>query len=136
MSPKKINAADVSKSDYRDYRSKGMQFFNVMKICLQDEEWDAVLLNGVHAAISLSDAVTVFKLGKRATGRSHQDATILLNQAVSQDDEGRKNSGRLGEILNYKHVAEYEPRRSTQREAHDFAKLVERFIDWAQKCLP
>lgn len=136
MAPKKINTADVSKGDYRDYRSKGLEFFGVMKICLQDREWDAVLLNGVHAAISLSDAVTVFKLGKRSTGRSHQDAMILLSQAVAQNEEDRKNAGRLGDILNYKHTAEYESRRSTEREAHDFAKLVERFIGWAQKRLP
>lgn len=132
---KKINTADVSRGEYRDYRSKGLQFFNVMKICLQDREWDAVLLNGVHAAISLSDAITTFKLGKRSTAKSHRDAVILLSQAVAQSVEGGRNADRLGEILNCKHSAEYESRRSTEREARDFAKLVERFAEWAQKCL-
>lgn len=133
---KQTNTTEVLKREYRSYRDKSMQFFGVMKTCLQDNEWDAVLLNGVHATISMADSITVFLLGKRSIGKSHHDSTLLLNQAVSASPEGRRNADRVAQILNYKHTAEYESQRSTEREANDFAKIVERFIDWGQKQLP
>jgi len=136
MAARKINTVDVPKTDYRNFRDKGLQFFQVMKSCLQDGDWDAVLLNGVHAAITLSDAVTAFSLGKRSSSKSHLDASSLLGQAVSQDEEGRRNADRLAQILNWKHDAEYEPKRATEAEAYDFAKIVERFVDWVRGELP
>ena len=135
MVAKKLNSVQVPKVEYGNYRDKGLQFFNVMKSCLQDGDWDAVLLNGVHASISLSDAITVFALGQRSSSRSHLDAAGLLGQAVSQDPEGRRNADRLAQILNWKHDAEYEPKRASEREAYDFAKIVERFMEWARSKL-
>jgi HEPN domain-containing protein len=136
MTAKQISFVDVPKAEYRNFRDKGLQFFSVMKSCLQDGDWDAVLLNGVHAAISLSDAMTVFVLGRRSSGKSHLDASGLLSQAVSQESEGRRNADRLAQILNWKHDAEYEPKRASEREAYDFAKIVERFVEWVRTKLP
>lgn len=135
MVASKITTTDVSKNEYTEYQKKGRQFFNVMKICLQDGEWDAVLLNGVHAAISLADALAIFRLGKRSTSKAHQDAAGLLSQALPSE-EGRKNAARLAEILNYKHPVEYEARRFTEDEARRFAQKVERLILWIEKQLP
>ena len=136
MAAKKRDTVDIPKSEYKNYREKGLEFFNVMKSCLQDEDWDAVVLNGVHASISLSDALTVFRLGKRSSSQLHLDASGLLSQAVEHDSEGRRNADRLAQILNWKHGAEYEPKRATEREAHDFAKIVERFVEWVRMKLP
>jgi|GEM_PF-1272323 len=133
---KQINTTEVFKIEYRDYRDKSIQLFGVMKTCLQDEAWDAVLINGVHAARNMADAITVFLLGKRSISKFHYDSALLLNQAVSTNPEGRRNADRLAQIMNYKHTAEYESQRSTEREANDFAKIVERFIDWGRKQLP
>lgn len=136
MVARKIITVEVAKSEFRNFRDKGVQFFQVMKTCLQDGDWDAVLLNGVHAAICLSDAVTTLCLGKRSSSKSHFDASTLLGQAVSQDEEGRRNADRLAQILNWKHDAEYEPKRATESEAYDFSKIVERFMEWARIKLP
>lgn len=136
MTPKKISTANVPKGEFKNYRDKGKQFANVMRGCLQQGDWDAAILNGVHAAICLADAVTVFLIGKRSTAKSHQDAAFLLSQATGQDEEGRKQAGRLAQILNWKHNAEYEPTRASENEARDFEKIVTRFIQWAEKRLP
>ena len=136
MAPKKLSTAEVPKGEYKNYREKGKQFAGVMKNCLQQEDWDAVILNGVHASICLADAVTVFLIGKRSTGKSHQDAAFLLSQAAGQDEEGRRQADRLAQILNWKHEAEYEPTRASQNEARDFEKIVTRFMQWAATRLP
>ncbi|MBI3541346.1 MAG: hypothetical protein HY073_04335 [Deltaproteobacteria bacterium] len=133
---KLIETVTVPNREFTDYREKGLQFFRVMKTCLQDSEWDAVFLNGVHAAITLSDALAVFRLGKRSKGKSHQDATVLLGQIVSQEEEGKRYAARLSAILNWKNEAEYDSRRFTEQEAYRFAQSVERFMEWIQKQLP
>lgn len=132
---KKIKTTEVSKSDYKNYRGKGLELFSVMRMCLEDRQWDAVLVNGIHSVISLNDALCVFKLGKRSTSQSHQDAAILLGQACPEE-EGRKNTRRLSEILNEKNEIEYLPKRFTEKEARSFSTKIERFVNWAEKQLP
>ncbi len=131
---KQISTKSIQKNEYKNYQDKGKQFFDVMLICLQDGEWDAVLLNGIHACISFNDAITTLYLGKRSSGKAHQDCAHLLLQALSST-EAKRNADRLIEIINLKNLVEYEPRRFTQDAAHDFAKKVERFTSWAQTVL-
>lgn len=136
MAPKKIAAVNVERGQHVDYLKKALQFFNVMKMCLQDGEWDAVLLNGIHASISINDALTIFRLGKRSSGKSHQEATILLSQVVAGQEEGKKNVSRLSQILDAKNAVEYESRCFSEKEARHLAQQVERFVEWAQRQLP
>lgn len=91
MAARQLSTVDVPKGEYKNYREKGLQFFNVMKSCLQEGDWDAVVLNGVHTSISLSDALTVVRLGTRSSGKSHLDAAGLLSQAMAGDPEGRRD---------------------------------------------
>lgn len=132
---KQIPTRPVAKSEYKNYRDKGVQFFHVMQICLEDGEWDAALLNGVHACISFNDAITTWHLGKTSSGKSHQDSIHLLSQAISSAD-GKRNSTRLAEIINFKNLVEYEPRRFTETDARNFEKKVERFVEWVRTQLP
>lgn len=132
---KHINTTLVPISRFTEYRDKGRQFLRVMRMCQQDQEWDAAMVNGVHAAISMNDALCVFRLGKRSNGPSHQDAVRLLQQ-TSSTDKIQKNAQRLSDILNWKQVAEYTPRRISRSEAGKFAQQVERFFEWAESQLP
>src|SRR3989338_1665236 len=132
---KTVKTTAVSKNNYKSYQEKSDQFFNVMNTCLSDREWDAVLLNGVHAAISINDALCVFRLGLRSTSKMHQDSVRLLIQADPTSD-GKKNATRLADILNQKHEIEYEPRRFKESEARQFAEKVARFKNCAEKHIP
>src|SRR3989338_9739764 len=130
-----VKTTMVPKSDYKSFQEKANQFFNVMNMCLNDREWDAVLLNGVHSAITINDALCVFRLGLRSTSKMHQDSVRLLIQADPTSD-GKKNATRLADILNQKHEIEYEPRRFKESEARQFAEKVARFKNWAEKHIP
>ena len=90
----------------------------------------------LDASISMNDALTSFRLGKRSSSKSHQDATTLLSQVVSGQEEGKKNVARLSQILDSKNAVEYESRRFSEREARYFSQQVERFVEWAEKQLP
>lgn len=136
MAARKLSTTEVSKNEHKNFRDKARQFFDVMQACLRDHEWDAVFLSGVHAAISMTDALTVFRSGQRSTGQSHHDVSDLLEQTWQDAKDISQQCSRLGNILNWKHAAEYEPRRLTEKEARQFAQSVERYIEWAQKQLP
>lgn len=131
-----IKTTNLPQTEHSSYKAKARQFFNVMKMCLADKEWDAVLLNGVHAAISMNDALCIFLSGKRSISKMHQDAVKLLMQVSPHSEESKKNAHRLADILNLKHHVEYEPRRFAEKEARDFSNKVERFFSWVEKQIP
>lgn len=136
MTPKKIKTTQVQKSEYSDFLNKAKQFYDVMVSCLQNEEWDAVVLQGVHASISATDALLCFKVQIKSISKNHQDVTRLLKESMPSNEDVKKNADRLSQILNFKHAAEYESKRFTEREAYDFVKFVERYFQWIEKELP
>lgn len=136
MMTKKLKTIEADRTDCRIYQKKASGFFNVMNMCLQDNEWDSVLLNGVHAALSMNDALCVYFLGKRSSGKSHNDAIFLLGQIEQHSSEVRKNANRLSDILGEKNKIAYEPVVYGEKDAKDFALTVERFFSWAESILP
>jgi len=80
MNARKIKSVTLPKSDAFSYLKKAKQFFHVMQFCTLDEEWDAAILNGVHAAISITDAILVQRAGIHSISQRHEDAAILLQQ--------------------------------------------------------
>lgn len=136
MVARKIQTAFVPKAHYADYLGKARQFQGVMLMSLEDQEWDSVLLLGVHAAISATDALLVFHAGRRSISQAHRDAVTLLLQSLPDREDVRQNANRLSLLLNEKHAVEYEPRRFTEKEALEFSKKVERYFDWVLKQLP
>lgn len=136
MAARKISAAQIPRNSYKDYLEKAEGFYSTMNICLQDREWDSVLLLGVHAVISLNDALTVFHGGTRSTSREHRDAAVLLSQILKDMEGLDANIKRLLNIISEKNKVAYEPRRFQEKEAYAIAQQVERFFTWARKQLP
>lgn len=132
----KTPTARVSRNSYKDYLEKAKEFYSTMQICFQDREWDSVLLLGVHAAISLNDALTVFYSGVRSTSKEHRDAAMLLSQSLRDKEGVENNIRRLIDIISEKNKVEYEPKRFQENEACEFVRQVERFFIWAKKQIP
>jgi hypothetical protein len=132
MTPRQRKTRDEPKHAFADYRTKARELLRVMNFCLQDEEWNAVFITGVHSAISMCDAICIFHLGQKSAGKSHQDAALLLGQATND----QKNVARLSELLNIKHDAEYTPRLFARKDAYAYAKKVDRLMSWAEEQLP
>ncbi len=136
MAPKSIKTTIVSKEDYRDYLFKAQTFFSALKLCLQNDFWDAAILLGVHASISVTDALLVFYVQRRSISKNHNDVVRLLMQSLQNKKDIKKNANRLTQIIDTKHSVEYEPKRFTQKTAYDLAKKVDRYFEWALSQLP
>ena len=131
MTPKNIKTVSVSKDKAKNYLNKAEQFYYVMKICALDKEWDAATLNGVHAAISITDALLVWHTGIHSISSKHEDAAILLRQHF-QKEELNNNDSRLTKILTFKSLISYQPDQMTEIKALNFVKDVERYFEWAK----
>lgn len=134
MAAHKIQTATLPRHHYKDYRQKASEFLKVMLICLNDGQWDAAVLNGVHAAISVTDALLVFRGGVRSVSQKHDDVVILLRQNISSK-ELNGHDARLSRILNFKSLVSYQPVVMNESKARQFAKDVERYFEWASKLL-
>lgn len=134
MAAHKIQTATLPRHHYRDYQKKGTEFLSVMQICLNDGQWDAVVLNGVHAAISITDAFLVFRSGIRSTSQKHDDTVVLVRQHIPSKELGGHDV-RLSRILNFKNLVSYQPVVMNESKARQFAKDVERYFEWASKLL-
>ncbi len=134
MTPKIIKTAVLSKDKAKNYLNKAEQFYYVMQICAVDKEWDAATLNGVHAAISITDALLVWRAGIHSISPKHDDAAVLLRQHFSKE-ELHNNDSRLTKILTFKNLISYQPEQITEAKGIVFAKDVERYFEWGKGLL-
>lgn len=134
MSAVKLKTTDVPRYHSQDYQKKAEEFLSVMRMCMEDRQWDAAVLNGVHACISITDALLVYKEEIRCISERHEDVVTLLKQTISAKLRDGQDA-RLSRILGYKHLVSYLPIKLDVGKATEFAKSVERYFDWARKML-
>jgi len=131
MIAKKIKSAQVAKSDAINHLDRARQLLASMRNNLAVSQWSAAVIDGVHAAISANDALTVTYAGQRCTSNQHVDAAEFLKQALPKNVT--PDSQRLKRIISIKSHVEYGPSRITEKEARKVAQDVERFMAWAEE---
>ena len=122
----------VDREKASNYKVIAQQFYETMEDSLGARRWNAVGLNGIHACISLTDAILAKYKGIRSTDSNHIMSADLLGQ-VFQNEEGKKYKRRLEEILRLKNVVSYEGREFSESEANKIALSVDRFFSWAMQ---
>lgn len=133
MIAKKIKTAAVAKSDAINYLKRARQLLASMRNNLVVSQWTAAVIDGVHAAISANDALTITYTGLRCTSSHHVDAAEFLRQALPKNLT--PDLQRLRRIIGIKSHVEYGPSLTTEKEAHKVAQDVERFMSWAEKLI-
>lgn len=129
MTPKTIKTAPVDKRDSENYMKRSMELRQSMRNNLALENWNASVVDAVHAVISANDALTVALTGMRCTSAHHLDAVELLKQSVSKDLQ--PDVTRLARVISIKSHVEYGPSLATKIDAERLAKDADRFVDWA-----
>jgi len=131
MTPKKHRTRHVSEAEARSYLKKAEEFFQTMLESYRQRRWNSAGLNGVHCAISATDAAMGIKARLRSAGESHYEAVELLNLHIEHGNVGAQ-SARLTRILGQKSSVEYDSREFTEQEASDITKDVGRYLDWVK----
>jgi uncharacterized protein (UPF0332 family) len=131
--PKRRKTVVVSRAEARLYLEKTEQFLQEGRSALERSQYDAAMLNAIHAAIGASDAVTAVLAERRSADPDHQRAVDLLEEVAWQSGEIKARVRQLRMLLAKKNVVEYESRRATAKEAADSMERAERFVRWASE---
>jgi len=124
----------VERSEYTIYLKKAKEFYQTMYQAEKAENWNAVGLNGVHATISLIDAILVRHSGIRSSEEDHMVVVDLLaSSAGNKIKDIAQKSQTAKRIIAKKNTVAYENRAFIKSEALDMIKQVERFYQWAIK---
>ncbi len=115
-----------------NYLKRAEQCRNAAMREQEAEEWDAVVINAIHAAISAADAVCVIKKGVRNAGESHTDEIALLMSIDPANEDIKRAVHHLSSLLSIKTDAEYGDRLSNKRDAEDAIRHSERLLSFAR----
>ena len=128
-----MKTRNVDKSMYKNYLKKAREFLNVCDNSFLKEEWNAAVVNAIHAGISASDALTVFFKGVRHAGERHEDVIRLLNTLDLRDIKDKNRH--ILNLLDIKNKAEYEENLMSMKNAESAKKSAERFLDYVKNIL-
>jgi hypothetical protein len=90
--PKRRKTVAVSRAEARLYLEKAQQFLQEGRSALERSQFDAAMLNAIHAAITASDAVTAVLAERRSADPDHQRAVDLLEEVAGHSGEIRPES--------------------------------------------
>ena len=131
----KIPRKDRERSSYINYLKKAEEFIETMDDCIIKENYDSAALNGIHAVISLIDALLIFNQGVVSASQNHEDAIRLLVELIKTPDIKEKAKHALA-VIRQKTVVEYWDTLTTRNQAIDISKHVNRFYSWVKSRLP
>lgn len=132
MTPKKVKIIEIDKSQYLNYSKKAEEFYKSTLYAEKEAHWNAVGLNAVHCAISITDALLVKFAGLRSGASDHRIVVDIMRQNLNlKDVNNRINS--LKRILSKKSLIEYDSIVFTKNDAQDIMKQAERFYLWARQ---
>jgi len=126
MRIRKVNSAKANV-----YWEKAKEFYETMLETFNAGRWNSAGLEGVHCAISVTDALLAKKVGLRSIGKSHFDVLELVIKNI-KDERASEQVERLRKIINKKNLVEYEDREFSQKEAESLVKDVERYFNWVK----
>src|SRR3989338_11700872 len=126
MTAKKYKILAVDKSAYSNYLQKAEEFYKAMLFAEKSEYWNAVGLNAVHCAISISDALLVKFGGIRSIDSDHMSAVDIMKQNLNLKDIDIKLAS-LRRILSRKTIVEYDNTVFSKNDAMETMKQSERF---------
>lgn len=122
----KTRQVDRSKAGF--YLQKAEECKNSMEKAFESHEWNACVINAIHAAISSADALCIAKLGERNAGERHEDAVVLFHRIDSGSEDIKRNIRHLSELLSIKTDAEYGERLFRENDAQVAVKHAERLF--------
>lgn len=131
--PKASRTRAVSAVHVRVYLAKAEEYLAAAAAELEGNRPLAATSLAIHAAINAADAVTGYRIGRRAAGQDHAEARRLLREAGKDGVELDKDLARL---LPLKAKAEYEPDELPLAEARRAVERAKRCVLVARRVVP
>lgn len=128
--PRNTRTRPVSAAQVRAYLSKAEEYLSAATAELDADRPIAATSLANHAGINAADAVTGVRLGVRAAGQDHDEATALLRTA---GPDGVVVAKELGRLLPMKTRAEYDPDDIPKSSAVRAVERARRIVEIARR---
>lgn len=113
----------------------GESFAQAAELAMQFQYWNAAGVLLVHAAIALTDALTVKVGGVKSAGEDHMLGADLLESVLAVDAEGKKAIGHFRAIIQEKNLVSYGGQIYRQEDIRRMARHLTRFRIWVDRLL-
>ena len=107
---------DTASSAVRVKLAKADKFLTVAEVAVSTDHRDAAVSLAVSAGVNYSDALCLYRLGRRAAGSSHDDVFEMLRKCGGVGDAVARHHRRL---LKNKSKAQYSTQECSAQEAKD-----------------
>ncbi|MBI5209897.1 MAG: hypothetical protein HY927_07995 [Elusimicrobia bacterium] len=121
----------MTEAEARAYLKKAEEFYQAMLESYRERRWNAAGLEGVHCAISATDALLGLKARVRAAGESHYEAVDLVRAHIKHEHVDQQ-AARLSRVISKKNIVEYDSRDFKNEEAAAIVKDVGRYLEWVK----
>lgn len=109
-----------------NYLIKAENSLRMAKIAIEQQAYDNAVISSIHSAINALDALTTYRLKKRASGQ-HTDVLSLTKELFSTQEQNDVTK-QFGVLLSLKNASEYQPYMMSKKEAENSFKLAERIL--------
>ena len=133
--PRSGRRRQVDRSRWRQFLAVADSFVRAAEVARGSEYWNAAGLLIVHAAIALTDALTVKVGGVKSAAEDHRLAADLLETVLAVDPEGKKAIGHLRALLEEKNLVAYSGEIYRQEDIRRMHRHLERYRTWAGRLL-
>ncbi len=133
--PRPGRRRQVERSRWRQFRAVGESLAQAAEMATQFEYWNAAGVLLVHAAIALTDALTVKVGGVKSVGEDHMLGADLLESVLAIDAEGKKAIGHLRALIQEKNLVSYSGQVYHREDIRRMARHLTRFRGWADRLL-
>lgn len=128
--PRSGRRRQVERSRWRQFHAVADNFAQAARLATAYEYWNAAGVLLVHAAIALTDALTVKVGGAKSVGEDHMEAANLLEDVLAVDAEGKKAIGHLRALLEEKNLVSYSGEIYRREDIRPMARHLERYQAW------
>ena len=85
---KRRGRKSIPRHRFVEYQNVADHFYEAAKDSMELEYWTAAGVLIVHSAIAFADALSIKLSGVKSVGENHEDAVVLVENAVA-DGEGK-----------------------------------------------
>ena len=133
--PRPGRRRQVDRSRWRQFHAVADNFVRAAEVASDLEYWNAAGVLIVHAAIALTDALTVKVGGVKSAAEDHRLAADLLETVLTVDPERKKAIGHLRGLLEEKILVAYSGEIYRREDIRRMHRHLERYRNWANRLL-
>jgi ABC-type transport system involved in cytochrome bd biosynthesis fused ATPase/permease subunit len=125
----------VERTRYHEYEQVANHFFEAARDAMELEYWTAAGVLIVHAAIAYADALCIQQAGVRSGADNHEEAIVLLEQALPASEGTSSAIKHLRRIIDEKTKVSYLGELYSRSQTKALWDHLDRFRLLAKKIL-